>query len=160
MIQGLRIGVNGREAKVGQVFANLNATISASGFERNDADCGAIEAVVWIGRRRSGDDGRRPVPPAAVVRPQRVLDALQAQVRDHPGQVRGTDDRPADPGDRRVLQAHREGGNAGQPIEMYAVGGGDEAGEMQLDRDCEHDQQDRLDRHRKHVFRGDAASAR
>lgn len=33
VIQGLRIGVNGREAKVGQSFANLNVTLSAADFD-------------------------------------------------------------------------------------------------------------------------------
>lgn len=32
-IQGLRIGVNGREAAIGQVFANLDVTISAADFD-------------------------------------------------------------------------------------------------------------------------------
>lgn len=33
VIRGLRIGVNGREAKIGQVFANLETTIPAAGYD-------------------------------------------------------------------------------------------------------------------------------
>lgn len=46
VIQGLRIGVNGREAKVGQVFANINTTISASGFERDGVPLSSLGAVI------------------------------------------------------------------------------------------------------------------
>lgn len=35
-IQGLRIGVNGREAAIGQVFANLDVTISADDYEAGE----------------------------------------------------------------------------------------------------------------------------
>src|SRR5690606_33628316 len=33
VIRGLRIGVNGREAGIGQVFANLDVTISAKDYD-------------------------------------------------------------------------------------------------------------------------------
>src|SRR5690606_30760134 len=46
-IRGLRIGVNGREAKVGQVFANLETMISSTSFNSEgvpllDSDLGAV----------------------------------------------------------------------------------------------------------------------
>jgi hypothetical protein len=46
IIQGLRIGVNGREAKVGQVFANLNTTITASGFNSDGVPLSTLGAVI------------------------------------------------------------------------------------------------------------------
>lgn len=46
VIQGLRIGVNGREAKVGQVFANINATITASGFSSDGVPLSSLGAVI------------------------------------------------------------------------------------------------------------------
>jgi len=46
VIQGLRIGVNGREAKVGQVFANIDTTITASGFDRDGIPLSNLGAVI------------------------------------------------------------------------------------------------------------------
>lgn len=81
VIRGLRIGVNGREAKIGQVFANLDATIPAANFDSEGVPLltGRLGAVIesekgpeqdqfflsfdYIGGR-THERAEEPVPPA------------------------------------------------------------------------------------------------
>lgn len=46
IIQGLRIGVNGREANVGQAFANLDITINSSNFNSEGVPLSALGTII------------------------------------------------------------------------------------------------------------------
>lgn len=47
-IEGLRIGVNGREAAIGQVFGNLNTTISARDYQQEGVPLSNLGAVIEL----------------------------------------------------------------------------------------------------------------
>lgn len=47
-IEGLRIGVNGREAQVGQAFANLNMTINSSNFSSAGVPLSSLGTIIEL----------------------------------------------------------------------------------------------------------------
>ncbi len=47
-IKGLRIGVNGREAKVGQAFANLDITINSSNFDPEGVPLSSLGTIIEL----------------------------------------------------------------------------------------------------------------
>ncbi|HZD54202.1 MAG TPA: LamG domain-containing protein, partial [Woeseiaceae bacterium] len=55
-LQGLRIGVNGAEAEVGQAYANLDVTLSASSFEELGQPLSDIGTIVPLEKGRDGDE--------------------------------------------------------------------------------------------------------
>ena len=78
-------------------------------------------------------------------------DGLEPEVGHHAGDVRRAHRPPADPGDRRVLEAHRERGEERQP-EMGGLAA-QVADRVPVDEDREGREEDRLHGHRQHVDR-------
>ena len=56
LIQGIRIGINGREAPLGQAFANTNVTINSSNYETTGVSLSSIGAIVPLDRGSEQDE--------------------------------------------------------------------------------------------------------
>lgn len=56
LIQGMRIGINGREATVGQAFANLELTIHSGNYTADGVELSALGTLIALEQGTSSDD--------------------------------------------------------------------------------------------------------
>lgn len=56
VIQGLRIGINGREATVGQAFANLDVTINSGNYTADGVELSSLGTLIALEQGASSDD--------------------------------------------------------------------------------------------------------